>query len=279
MLLGLVHKRMENIFSHIRNEWERRRLMREFPARFAGKGSRTADVAVILHLFYFDLWQDIRHYLANIPVEFDLYVSVPPRFAPDVVRDLLRSYPQAMLKVCANRGRDIAPFIQFLTEICDYRYTAVCKIHSKKSLHLADGRGWKADNGESWRNQLYEELLGSTLLVKRILAEFDQDDRLGMVGPAGSLLNYLDVVGDNRENVQELMRRLRIDQEDFSFFAGSMFWFRPAALAALAHLKIQLKDYAPEKGQVDGTLAHAIERVLAEVVRQNGMNVRSSSDL
>ena len=269
-------QRLWDFLRDTRRKLQRRRVLGDFFGRFRDKPVRTAEVAVIVHLFYFDLWGDIAAYLAKIPGRYDLYVSVPPLFAPDVVRDIAARYPQARFRIAENRGRDIAPFLQCLKEICDLGYTAVCKIHSKRSPHLEDGQGWKPENGETWRSQIFEELLGSKQLVERILDAFTRDSGLGMVGPAGSLLRYLDVVGDNRENVRELMQRLDIAEENFTFFAGSMFWFRPASLKNVVNLQLQVVDFPPEAGQVDGTLAHAVERILTPSVRQGGWKVLSS---
>jgi len=49
-----------------------------------------------------------------------------------------------------------------------------------------------------------------------------------------------------------------------------MFWFRPAALAGLLDLELADADFEPEAGQVDGTMAHAMERFLGLLVRSNG---------
>ena len=258
---------------------ERRRILREFAPNFAFGCAKNADLAVILHLFYFDLWQEIQAYLANIPHDFDLYLSIPPDFSPVVLRDLLARYPRAAIRIVENRGRDIAPFLLCLSEICDSGYTAVCKLHSKKSPHLADGRGWRPETGETWRNQLYEELLGSPRQVERILAAFARDERLGMAGPSANWLRYLDYEGDNRVAVGELMRRLRIEGEEFRFFAGSMFWFRPRYLKNVAALNLRPVEFPAERAQVDGTLAHAVERILAAAICQSGGRVATTTEL
>ena len=52
-----------------------------------------------------------------------------------------------------------------------------------------------------------------------------------------------------------------------------MFWFRPAALAAL--VRLGLDDFEDEAGQTDGTFAHVIERMPALASMANGFDVVS----
>ena len=45
------------------------------------------------------------------------------------------------------------------------------------------------------------------------------------------------------------------------FPSGSMFWGRSAALKPLLSMNLTLDDFPPENKQIDGTLAHIIERM------------------
>jgi lipopolysaccharide biosynthesis protein len=54
-----------------------------------------------------------------------------------------------------------------------------------------------------------------------------------------------------------------------------MFWFRPAALGNLAEI-VRAEKWENERGQLDGPLAHAVERVMVDVARANGYAIGSS---
>lgn len=108
--------------------------------------------------------------------------------------------------------------------------------------------------------------------MSRILSFFETIPRLGMVVP----LTFRQVLGaahwgDNKDIARELAFRLGWPDsalpEDgaLRFPVGSMFWARVAAIRPLLDLALTPDHFPPEAGQVDGTLAHAIERMLGVV--------------
>ena len=66
--------------------------------------------------------------------------------------------------------------------------------------------------------------------------------------------------------IESLARRLGQAPEkikQLTFIAGTMFFARTDALAPLLNMAIEDADFEPEGGQVDGTLAHALERAVS----------------
>lgn len=217
--------------------------------------SRNHDTAVILHLYYPDLWPELFRYLQHIKNGYDLYVSIPDSSLDTVEEMVLADVPSAHISRLPNRGRDIAAFLSMLELIASYEYQQICKIHTKKSLHRFDGH--------EWRVQILEALLGSEVVVNKIISVFDCYPQIGVVGPSSELLDYGGCVGANRQWVNWVRVRLGLKgrKANFSFFAGSMFWFKPQTMFPILELKLSLDNFEPEQGQVDGTLAHAIERI------------------
>lgn len=235
------------------------------------------SIGIHLHLYYINMIDEFSYFLMNISGGFDLYVSVVDSKAVPLVLDhFSRKIPNAKVNVKCfeNRGRDIAPFVAgFSHELCQHDF--ICHIHSKKSPH-----NW---NKSDWRRQLLVNLMGSTGIVQGILNLFQCNPHLGMIFPEyhHSLKGQISW-GTNYNVCQGLAAKLgvEIDQDRLVLFpAGSMFWARGAAIAPLLDADLAYSDFPLEESQVDGTLAHAVERLLGEVVVNSGydlLQVKSS---
>ncbi|WP_321863710.1 glycoside hydrolase family 99-like domain-containing protein [Pseudomonas paraveronii] len=234
-------------------------------SRIAFKCSvRQADYAVVLHLHYEDLWEDIKSYLDSFgKLEYDLYVTVT---SSSVGVRVAQEYPKAHIQLVENRGRDVLPFLKVLQIIKDMGYIAVCKIHSKRSLYR--------DDGDKIRGELIGSLLGSNETVLNVVSRFSQEQDIGVIVPVKYLIPHTD---HNMTYcgaiVAELSSKLGLDFSYSEFVAGSMFWFRPKALEGL--FSIDESSFEVEDGLADGTLAHGIERILCDVVRKADYKVET----
>ena len=218
------------------------------------------DTAIILHIYYPELWDEINLYLQNLEGDFDLYISSPDGVELDT--DLiLQQYPNAYIYRCINQGRDIAPFLDIFKAIYDLDYKYICKIHSKKSIHRVDGA--------VWRNDIYAKLLGSKEIVCKIKKALASNENVGIIAPASHVIPSSNYWGSNETKVKQLAKLANISVgEKFSFVGGSMFWFKPAAFYPLIALPLSVESFDVEAGQVDGTLAHAIERFFGLLIEK-----------
>jgi lipopolysaccharide biosynthesis protein len=235
-------------------------------AGLLSKAVKRHDIAAILHLYYFDLWEEISAYLINLDGEFDLYVSVPHDTPCSLVERIIEKYPHTYIYRCENRGRDIAPFLHIFSLIYPLGYKYLCKIHTKQSSHRTDG--------DAWRQDLLKKLLGSKELVYQARRILDTQTDVGIVGPEGHVLPSSLYLNSNVDNLKRLARLAGISyHQNFRFVASSMFWLSPTAFYPLTLLPIETRDFEPEQGQVDGTLAHAFERFFALLVKSKGLRV------
>jgi lipopolysaccharide biosynthesis protein len=58
--------------------------------------------------------------------------------------------------------------------------------------------------------------------------------------------------------------------ELYPYFGGTMFWARVDAFSGILGLYLMPDDFQSEHGQIDGTAAHAIERLFGAMVKLDG---------
>lgn len=230
-----------------------------------------ARVAVCLHLFYPDLWPRLRQALQSIPEPWDLYVTVPAYACTPALQQVARDCPSVRFLPCTNRGRDVLPFLRLLAQGVFDRYDAVCKLHSKRSPHM--------DSGSAWLDQVLHALLGSPAHVQALLARFRSEPQLGLIGPQALTIHPGTPLhrAKNHLALQTLSARSGITTvASAPFFAGTMFWFRPQAMARVRQMNLDASDFPIEMAQTDGTPAHALERLFWPLVEHSGYVVAQS---
>lgn len=220
------------------------------PARPQGR------VCVVLHAYYTDGLDEFRRALGNLGFAFALYASTDTaEKAAAIAKTFAEFSPK--IRIFENRGRDIAPkFVGFRDIYAAYDF--VLFLHTKKSLHT--------EGLDRWRPFLLEALAGTPQIVASIFELFHHVPRLGVIAPRNfaPIRRYM-VWGENFDNCRALAQRMGMTLKPYSpldFAAGSMFWARTKALAPLLDLNLSFADFGEETGVIDGTLAHAIERMI-----------------
>ncbi len=239
-----------------------------------------ARIAVVLHLYYPELWEEIAATLACLPERFDLFVSCPYRVASAMRVRIHRQFPDATVFGVHNLGRDVLPFLLWLRSANAMPYTYVLKLHGKKSVHIVDNTEAPISGGEEWRRRALAGLVGSKERAGAILKAMDQRPATGLVAPEGLLYDQVTWVCGTSDLMATALARLDQEQRVSGRFpAGTMFWARMSALAPLTMLPDSALDFEREAGQVDGTLHHAYERVLALVTRDTGYETTDTGAL
>lgn len=228
---------------------------------------------VVVHAWYPDVLEEITRALNDSGIDWEIIVTTSDTQA-DAVRDVLsRCKMLSRLVIFENRGRDILPFLQVANQLVDSGHDIVLKLHTKRSPHRQDG--------DAWRKDLINKLV-SEHRAKAVLSTFDRWPELGMVGPEGHILALSDHLGANARNIDYLVSRIGIgtpDVEKDNFVSGSMFWVRLQALRPLLDAHLGDFEFEAENGQIDGTLAHAVERIVSLCVRHSGMEIVSAEDI
>ncbi len=171
------------------------------------------------------------------------------------------------LVITPNRGRDIGPLITAVGRTLDREYDIHGHLHTKKSAQIS---GVEAN---TWRRFLITHMLGKANcpIADRIVATFQSDPDLGMVFPDDP--NCVGWTG-NEDAATALAQRLSLPTLPrwFDVPVGSMFWARKGALTPLYQLGLTWSDYPLEPIAYNGTLLHAIERLLPLINQAQGFN-------
>lgn len=227
-------------------------------------------IALHGHFHYPELLDDLLRRLGRNTSVPDLFLTTDSSTKAKRLTSGLAGYGAAWrVDVTPNRGRDVGPFLDVLARhILPAGYEIIGHVHAKRSLAV------DPDMGERWRNFLWENLVGgSSAMIDTTMAAFEGDEHIGVM-----FAEDPHIVGwnANRPIAEDLAARIGMTlplPEFFDFPLGTMFWARAGALAPLVGLKLGYDDYPAEPLPGDGTILHAIERLIPLVGTHAGYSV------
>ena len=224
------------------------------------------QLGVFIHVFYPELAENIASYLKNIPVSFDLFISTQ-KYAIEQVKQIFSDLDNArQLNICnfENKGRDIAPFFVGFGDQLN-QYEIVLKLHSKKSPHSNALSGWFF--------HCLDNLIGSEKTTLTNLHELLKSD-VAIVYPAINFALALGIAHDtcwghadnNFIKAKPILNSWKLTQinrsSHFNFPTGSMMWCKTEIFKPILDCKLTYEDFDTESGQIDGTFAHSLERLV-----------------
>lgn len=235
---------------------------------------KSGRMAVVIHAFYPDVFEQILEAMpASLTKNAELFISTIAEHQHKVRHIVSKLEMPSEVFVYDNHGRDVLPFLKMLRIINERDFDYLLKLHTKKSLHR--------DDGDRWRDDLYAKLLDSQV-AEQLASYFEAHPEVGLIGPEGHIVNLCCYWGSNKITVESIARRLGItnlDVYESKFVAGTMFFARIAALEPLLNISLSEEEFEPEEGQVDGTLAHAIERAIALSAAATNMGIVSTAEV
>lgn len=225
-------------------------------------------VGVHIHAYYPDLLASILDRMELNKLECDFLISVPNAAAAEEVASVLatRTYEQrCLVRITTNRGRDIGPFFtEFAEELA--AYDVIGHFHTKKSPHVT-----LSNLVSDWTEFLLENMIGGKFpSADAIITAFSKDQKLGLVFADDPHLIGWDKNRDFADTLAKNMGMEPLSDGFFPFPVGTMFWARPQALAPIFDLKLGWDDYPNEPIPIDGTMLHALERLLPSAARHAG---------
>ena len=217
-------------------------------------------VLVHCHVFYVSMLPELVQAWQSIPLRH-IVLTTPHQSAIPAIKSILNRMEKSSYEVIhlPNRGRDIAPFLFVCSQYISSRFTLVVHCHTKRSLHspLVDS--------QAWRRSLIASTFPSPARVAQFLSLFRvYSTSLIFPWPHRYVAHNVNW-GRNFLQCQKLLSHMRfsLNRSTILYFpAGSFFWTRLSSLAPLLRLHLRSSDFKREPVPSDGTLAHALERVI-----------------
>lgn len=233
------------------------------------------EMAVFIHLHYEDTVNNYFEYIVNIPQAIDIYITVSDKKTKMKIADYIEYYG---IKNCHiieknNRGRDVsALLVACRKKILEYKY--ICFVHDKK-----EKSDYTRTDTKCWVKGLWENTVGSTEYIYNIKELFAKDERLGVLFPPDPLTSQISLPMVNtwyknfeltRNIARELGLVCDICEDKPPIALGTVFWCKVDALKKLFLKEWTYDDFPDEPLPHDGTISHAIERILAYVAQDAG---------
>ena len=240
--------------------------------------SKTLRCALVAHVYYTDFLMEVIAHFEKMPPESTLLVSVASAEAEELVSKILQDQGitrRVVKRVEVNRGRDMSSlFITFREDFLSGKYDLALRLHSKKTPQVAP------HVADHFRTHLIENLIPDEGYVAGVVDMFRREPNIGMAIPPTIHVGF-GTLGHawfaNRDGTRRVGERLKLnvayDKNTPLAAYGTMFWFRPAAMAPMFAEPWGWEEFNPEPHHVDGGLAHIMERLMSYVVQNEGYRV------
>lgn len=243
---------------------------------YKGAGSCHGRAAVIIHVYYEDLIEKIAAYMENIPDDIDVYVTTSVKRNVEELNRLLKgkSLCRVQILLVPNRGRDCSALFIGCKKLAE-KYEYICFIHDKKT----SGNNGAVTIGETFMANLFENLLGGEGYIRNILQLFQEHESLGLLAPPIPVHGQYLCLKDNAwtccfdktvELAEKIGVKINISEEKKPFVLSTAFWCRTEALRPLWDYGFSYEEFCEEPMPEDGTISHAIERILPYVAQTQG---------
>lgn len=225
-------------------------------------------IGIIVNLYY---EENIYWYLEQLSVLdkiADIYIVTSNEAMFKIIIDA--GYTLIKKK---NRGRDISALLVAAKDIVK-KYQYICFLHDKKEKSEKDALMVKL-----WVENLWFNTVKSASYVKNIINIFQRNSSIGLLVPPEPMENNWYIWGEtlwqgNFEITRRLCDELALNCDVDSYIPpitlGSVFWCRTEALKKLFEKYWSYNDFPEEPLADDGTISHAIERILAFVAQDAG---------
>ena len=231
-------------------------------------------VALIVYLFYEEDAKRNVEKLLKLDSLVDVYIFTPSVAIKGLVEKLARKSKYVNSIVVNARGREWATFLNEGAKVA-LDYEIVGFLHDKRSH---DGEFYSI--GKSFQDLLWDNMICSKNYVKQIIKLFEKEYLGVLLPPVVMHGNYFKFYSNFWticfEETQKLAKMIgiqldNIDKEKTPISIGSVFWAKTQAIRPLLEMTISREDFPKEPMAIDGSINHALERIVPYVAQSQGM--------
>ncbi len=230
------------------------------------------NTAVAVNLYYKETLNYYFSYIKNIPKKIDIYIISSNEQIWGDIEKFAHLENNIFLLKKENRGRDISSLLVTLKEIAlNKKY--ICFIHDKKEI-----RDEVKEDTKAWIDNLWGNTLKSSIYINNIL-NILQEEKVGVLVPPKPIENkmiysYINLWDADFEMAKCLADKMNLNCDmninKSPITLGTVFWCKTAALSKLWKMNWTYEDFPKEPLPLDGTINHAIERIISYVAQDAG---------
>lgn len=236
----------------------------------------TTAVAIVVHIYYADLIDDMITLCAELLPCFDFFFTTDTLEKRRIIEERIKHLDSKFVEIrlVENRGRDVSSLLVGVKDIV-HKYKYICFVHDKKTSYVG-----KKIEGEGFAEKCIKNVLYNKAFCENVIDLFEKNPRLGIAfPPEPNHASFFSVLGNewsyNYEITKEIAKKLCLERylnEKKEAIAplGTCFWFRTEALEQLFQMDWKYEDFPPEPNGIDGTVLHACERIYAYVAQGRG---------
>lgn len=231
--------------------------------------------AVVAHLFYPELFEKNISYLKNVVSTIDIFITVSEKEKKEKLEVLCseNGLENVIVRLVNSRGRDLSALLVGCHDIL-MQYDYLCFVHDKKSVQKE-----YVTVGASFATLLWDNMLKSPEYIHNILTLLENNPQLGLLVPPNvyhgtyyaSSVDFWTICYEQTVQLANALNiTSRIEKGKPPISVGTVFWCKPKALINLFEFKFDYEDFPEEPMPNDGSISHALERLIPYVAQHNG---------
>lgn len=224
-------------------------------------------VLVCIHIYYHNQVDYIIDKLKSLNgFDYDLFVTYTNE-NKETNEKFLNFNKNAKFKIVENKGYDIYPFLALINEIDLEKYSSVLKLHTKNKDEF---------DSYSWRDDLYENLMGTKNIFKANLKKLE---KYGLVGSKKRITTMNERCPENVWLFEDVCKKIGIEPKKANFIAGTIFLARIEIIKRIKELNLLQLDFENKTMETgsNGTVAHVIERLFGVLCNDLGYKIYGSN--